>query len=87
MPLKFGITQEEIKKLEGSFEELKKRGGVRVVMHALRITADRGVEGEPEEIKKRTESFGSNTYPEKKRKRFWVFNLYFGHLFDPSVIP
>ncbi|OAE26040.1 hypothetical protein AXG93_4601s1410 [Marchantia polymorpha subsp. ruderalis] len=73
VPLKFGITQEEIKKLEGSFEELKKRGGVRVVMHALRITADRGVEGEPEEIKKRTESFGSNTYPEKKRKRFWQY--------------
>lgn len=72
--LKFGITAEEILKIDGSLEELNKLGGMKGVAHKLRVDIFDGLEGNPEELKLRSDTFGSNTYPVKKPKHFLVMS-------------
>ncbi|KAL3690214.1 hypothetical protein R1sor_016523 [Riccia sorocarpa] len=68
--LKFGITNEVLLKFDGKLEELNKHGGVDGVARALQVVAADGIEGTPEEIKIRGETFGTNTFPERERKHF-----------------
>lgn len=71
--MKFGITADEILKIDGSLEGLNKLGGLKGVAHKLRVDIVDGLEGDPDEIKVRSDTFGSNTYPVKKPKHFLEF--------------
>ncbi|CAM6129429.1 unnamed protein product [Calypogeia fissa] len=71
--LKFGITAEEILRIDGSLEELNKLGGIKGVAHRLRVDVIDGLEGNADELKLRSATFGSNTYPVKKPKHFLEF--------------
>jgi Ca2+-transporting ATPase len=70
---KFGITAEEILKIDGILDELNKHGGVKGLAHKLRVDPTNGIEGNPEELKFRTDTYGANTYPVKEQKHFLEF--------------
>lgn len=38
----------------------------------LKTNLDKGINGDEEELVKRKNAFGSNTYPKKKGRSFWV---------------
>eukprot|EP00897_Mesotaenium_endlicherianum_P000664 jgi/Mesen1/10599/ME000086S10136 len=48
-------------------------GGVAGVARALRTSPENGINGMDDDLEKRKETFGTNTYPEKPVKGFWVF--------------
>ncbi|CAM6053706.1 unnamed protein product [Sphagnum tenellum] len=55
------------------YEDLHKLGGVKGVAKALNTNLEEGVEDSPEELQKRKDAYGDNTYPRKRPKGFLTF--------------
>ena len=53
------------------------------VCRALRVNPQKGISGTPEDMKKRKEEYGSNTYPEQPQKSFFVSREL--HSFAPPI--
>lgn len=79
-------TREKLASLvqERDAESLKALNGVEGVARMLETNLDKGVEDETEEIENRKQAYGSNTYPRKPRKGFFVF--LFDAIKDPTLI-
>lgn len=43
----------------------------------LKSNPEKGVDGDETDIINRKNAFGSNTYPRKKGRNFWVSNIHF----------
>ncbi|XP_024019921.1 calcium-transporting ATPase 10, plasma membrane-type isoform X1 [Morus notabilis] len=52
---------------------LEQYGGVKGVADSLKTNIEKGIHGDDEELLKRRNAFGSNTYPRKKGRSFWMF--------------
>uniref|UniRef100_A0A6N2N0V5 Calcium-transporting ATPase n=1 Tax=Salix viminalis TaxID=40686 RepID=A0A6N2N0V5_SALVM len=71
----FGISAGKISAItrdrdHNAFEEL---GGVKGVADALKTDTEKGIYGDDTDLLKRKNAFGSNTYPQKKGRSFWMF--------------
>ncbi|KAJ6673157.1 CALCIUM-TRANSPORTING ATPASE [Salix viminalis] len=71
----FGISAGQISAItrdrdHNAFEEL---GGVKGVADALKTDTEKGIYGDDTDLLKRKNAFGSNTYPQKKGRSFWMF--------------
>ncbi|XP_065042561.1 calcium-transporting ATPase 5, plasma membrane-type-like [Musa acuminata AAA Group] len=71
----FGIGEEQLTKMtrDHDFSSLQEYGGVKGLSDLLNTNIDRGISGDDAEILHRRNIFGSNTYPRKKGRSFWVF--------------
>ncbi|XP_064949550.1 calcium-transporting ATPase 5, plasma membrane-type-like [Musa acuminata AAA Group] len=71
----FGIGEEQLTKMtrDHDFSSLQEYGGVKGLSDLLNTNIDRGINGDDAEILHRRNIFGSNTYPRKKGRSFWVF--------------
>ncbi|KAJ6296402.1 hypothetical protein OIU78_024285, partial [Salix suchowensis] len=47
--------------------------GVKGVADALKTDTEKGIYGDDTDLLKRKNAFGSNTYPQKKGRSFWMF--------------
>ncbi|CAK9225427.1 unnamed protein product [Sphagnum troendelagicum] len=74
-PEGFGVGPQTLVHLlqDREYESLQKLGGVENVATALRTNLEDGFSDTPEEIQKRKEAFGDNTYPKKQPKGFLTF--------------
>ncbi|KAB5514720.1 hypothetical protein DKX38_028626 [Salix brachista] len=71
----FGISAGQISAItrdrdHNAFEGL---GGVKGVADALKTDTEKGIYGDDTDLLKRKNAFGSNTYPQKKGRSFWMF--------------
>uniref|UniRef100_A0A7N0TGN1 Calcium-transporting ATPase n=1 Tax=Kalanchoe fedtschenkoi TaxID=63787 RepID=A0A7N0TGN1_KALFE len=71
----FGISQEELALLtrDNDISALKQLGGVKALADMLKTSIDKGISGDEDDILKRKNAYGSNTYPRKKGRSFWMF--------------
>ncbi|KAG6503735.1 calcium-transporting ATPase 5, plasma membrane-type-like [Zingiber officinale] len=71
----FGIGEEQLTKLtrDHDFSSLQEYGGVKGLANLLKTNLERGIRDDDEEIVHRRNTFGANTYPQKKGRSFWVF--------------
>ncbi|CAD5168434.1 unnamed protein product, partial [Musa acuminata subsp. malaccensis] len=71
----FGIGQEVLTKItrEHDFSALQGYGGVKGLSSLLKTNLEKGISGDEAELLRRRNYFGSNTYPRKKGRSFWVF--------------
>lgn len=71
----YDIDQEKLASMtrEHDFEALQHLGGVKALARILKTDIDKGIPGDEEDLLKRKNSFGSNTYPRKKGRGFWSF--------------
>ncbi|XP_042396200.1 calcium-transporting ATPase 5, plasma membrane-type-like isoform X2 [Zingiber officinale] len=69
------LEHEELTKMtrDRDFFALQRHGGVNGIASLLKTDLDKGISGDEAEIVHRRNSFGSNTYPEKKGRSFLVF--------------
>ncbi|XP_047330367.1 calcium-transporting ATPase 10, plasma membrane-type-like [Impatiens glandulifera] len=74
-PGQYDIDQEKLASMtrEHDFEALQHLGGVKALAQILKTDIDKGIPGDEEDLLKRKNSFGSNTYPRKKGRGFWSF--------------
>ncbi|XP_078443343.1 calcium-transporting ATPase 5, plasma membrane-type-like [Wolffia australiana] len=56
-----------------SLSALQESGGVEGLSALLRTNLETGIDGDEEDLLRRRTGFGSNTYPRKKSRSFWVF--------------
>ncbi|KAG0600760.1 hypothetical protein M758_11G058600 [Ceratodon purpureus] len=56
-----------------SLEDLQQLGGVEGLCSKLRTNGEYGLDETEEQMQKRRDEFGANTYPKKKTKGFWSF--------------
>lgn len=54
------------------FAALQNLGGVKGLAEKLKTNADKGIHDDESNILDRKNVFGSNTYPRKKGRSFWV---------------
>ncbi|CAI5499993.1 unnamed protein product [Closterium sp. Naga37s-1] len=71
----FGFSKEQLVTIneDANVEALDDIGGVPAVCRALRVDPEIGIPGDEEDMEKRKEEFGTNTYPAKPQKSFFVF--------------
>ncbi|XP_021720329.1 calcium-transporting ATPase 9, plasma membrane-type-like isoform X2 [Chenopodium quinoa] len=71
----YGIGLEQLSTMvrDNKISALDDYGGVKGLEDKLSTNLETGVSGEVDDIVKRKNSFGSNTYPTKKGKGFWSF--------------
>ncbi|XP_047322327.1 calcium-transporting ATPase 10, plasma membrane-type-like [Impatiens glandulifera] len=71
----FGIVQEKLSSItrDHDLNALEELGGVKGLAGSLKTNVDKGVSGEEDDLLKRRNAFGSNTYPRKKGRGFWRF--------------
>uniref|UniRef100_A0A803M9R6 Calcium-transporting ATPase n=1 Tax=Chenopodium quinoa TaxID=63459 RepID=A0A803M9R6_CHEQI len=71
----YGIGLEQLSTMvrDNKLSALDDYGGVKGLEDKLSTNLETGVSGEVDDIVKRKNSFGSNTYPTKKGKGFWSF--------------
>ncbi|KAJ7534349.1 hypothetical protein O6H91_13G092300 [Diphasiastrum complanatum] len=74
-PEGFGINLQELTSLHQDWDTdlLKQRGGVEGIAKRLSVDLEKGIKDDPEELERRKNAFGSNTYPKKPNKNFFVF--------------
>ncbi|KAB5551959.1 hypothetical protein DKX38_009270 [Salix brachista] len=77
----FGISQDQLSTItrDRNHHVLEENGGVKGVASALKSNTEKGIYGDDADLLKRKNAFGSNTYPQKKGRSFWVTsfaNLY-----------
>jgi Ca2+-transporting ATPase len=51
---------------------LQQYGGVKGLSNLLKSNPDKGISGDDADLLKRKNAFGTNTYPRKKGRSFWV---------------
>ncbi|WOK95006.1 calcium-transporting ATPase 8, plasma membrane-type-like [Canna indica] len=71
----FGIGEEQLTKMtrDHNFSSLEVYGGVQNLAKMLKTNLDKGIGEDDAEILRRRNVFGSNTYPQKKSRSFWMF--------------
>ncbi|XP_062165564.1 calcium-transporting ATPase 10, plasma membrane-type isoform X2 [Alnus glutinosa] len=71
----FGIGQEQITLMsrDHNVSALEIYGGVKGLVDLLKTNLEKGVQGDDTDLVKRRDAFGSNTYPRKKGRSFWMF--------------
>ncbi|KAH0634165.1 hypothetical protein KY284_036951 [Solanum tuberosum] len=74
-PFFSGIDHSSLAKLvkDKNFDELANLGGVQGVAASLKSDTTNGVSGDPEDVARRHEAFGSNTYRKAPAKSFFIF--------------
>ncbi|XP_069145003.1 putative calcium-transporting ATPase 13, plasma membrane-type [Solanum lycopersicum] len=85
-PFFSGIDQSSLAKLvkDKNFDELANLGGVQGVAASLKSDTTDGVSGDSEDVARRHEAFGSNTYRKPPTKSFFVF--VWESFKDPTII-
>ncbi|KAH0738891.1 hypothetical protein KY290_037596 [Solanum tuberosum] len=85
-PFFSGIDQSSLAKLvkDKNFDELANIGGVQGVAASLKSDTTNGVSGDSEDVARRHEAFGSNTYRKAPTKSFFVF--VWESFKDPTII-
>uniref|UniRef100_A0A2P2MNI2 Calcium-transporting ATPase 10 plasma membrane-type-like isoform X1 n=1 Tax=Rhizophora mucronata TaxID=61149 RepID=A0A2P2MNI2_RHIMU len=71
----FRITQEQLTAItrDHNLNALWENGGAKGIAEALKTNLEKGIHGDDEDLLKRRNVFGSNTYPQKKARSFWRF--------------
>ncbi|XP_047968841.1 calcium-transporting ATPase 10, plasma membrane-type-like isoform X1 [Salvia hispanica] len=71
----FGISSEELVAMsrEHDLSFLQQSGGVKGVAEKLKCNVEKGVTADEADLIERKKAFGSNTYPRKKGRSFWMF--------------
>ncbi|XP_061951139.1 calcium-transporting ATPase 8, plasma membrane-type-like isoform X1 [Populus nigra] len=71
----FGISQKQLSEItrDHNHNALVEIGGVKGVADALKTNLEKGIHGDHADLQERKNAFGSNTYPPKKGKSFWIF--------------
>ncbi|KAJ3679238.1 hypothetical protein LUZ60_017249 [Juncus effusus] len=71
----FGIGEEQITPMtrDHNYSALQEYGGVKGLANLLKSNLEMGIKGDDSDVISRRNAFGSNTYPKKKGKSFWVF--------------
>ncbi|KAL3328949.1 hypothetical protein AABB24_036190 [Solanum stoloniferum] len=85
-PFFSGIDQSSLAKLvkDKNIEELANLGGVQGVAASLKSDTTDGVSGDQEDVARRHEAFGSNTYRKPPSKSFFIF--VWESFKDPTII-
>ncbi|KAF2317223.1 hypothetical protein GH714_017992 [Hevea brasiliensis] len=71
----FGIDQDQLSTMtrDHKFDFLEQLGGVKGLSDLLKTNNEKGIYGDDADLLKRKNAFGSNTYPQKKGRTFWMF--------------
>ncbi|KAL3567065.1 hypothetical protein D5086_032480, partial [Populus alba] len=71
----FGISVGQISAITRDHDHnaLEALGGVKGVADALKTDIEKGIHEDDADLLKRKNAFGSNTYPQKKGRTFWMF--------------
>ncbi|XP_031251206.1 calcium-transporting ATPase 8, plasma membrane-type-like [Pistacia vera] len=71
----FPIGQEQLTSLtsDHNISALQQCGGVKGLSDLLKTNLEKGINGDDADLLKRKNVFGSNTYPQKKGRSFWMF--------------
>ncbi|XP_044471371.1 calcium-transporting ATPase 10, plasma membrane-type-like isoform X2 [Mangifera indica] len=71
----FPIGQEQLTSLtrDHNISALRQCGGVKGLSDLLKTNLEKGINGDDADLLKRRNVFGSNTYPKKKGRSFWMF--------------
>ncbi|KAI9191273.1 hypothetical protein LWI28_006175 [Acer negundo] len=71
----FAIGQEQLSSMtrDHDITVLQQYGGVKGLSDLLKTNLDKGISGDDADLLKRRNAFGSNTYPQKKGRSFWMF--------------
>ncbi|PON79530.1 P-type ATPase [Parasponia andersonii] len=71
----FAIRQEQLASMtrDHSLSTLQHYGGVKGIADLLKTNLEKGIHGDDEDLLERKTAFGSNTYPQKKGRSFWMF--------------
>ncbi|XAR63716.1 Calcium-transporting ATPase [Bertholletia excelsa] len=71
----YGVDQDQLASItrDHDFSALEQFGGVRGLADMLKTNLERGIHGDDDDIVKRKNTFGPNTYPKKKGRSFWSF--------------
>nr|XP_048333648.1 calcium-transporting ATPase 9, plasma membrane-type isoform X1 [Ziziphus jujuba var. spinosa] len=71
----FGIGQDQLASItrDHDFRTLQQYGGVKGIADLLKANLEKGINGGDDDLLKRRNAFGSNTYPRKKGRSFWMF--------------
>jgi len=74
-PEGFGIGPATLANLvrEHELNSLQQLGGVKEVANLLHTDLEKGINEVPEEIQRRVNAYGENSYPRKATRNFWVF--------------
>ncbi|KAK4602832.1 hypothetical protein RGQ29_011719 [Quercus rubra] len=71
----FAIGQDQLAVMSRDHDvsALQQFGGVKGLSELLKTNLEKGVKGDDADLVKRKNAFGSNTYPKKKGRSFWMF--------------
>ncbi|CAI0386329.1 unnamed protein product [Linum tenue] len=71
----FAVSQEQLTTVtrDHNITALQELGGVKGLAEALKTSPEKGILGDDSDLVKRKNVFGSNTYPQKKGRSFWMF--------------
>ncbi|GMY35290.1 calcium-transporting ATPase 8, plasma membrane-type-like isoform X2 [Fagus crenata] len=71
----FAIGQDQLAAMsrDHNVEALQQYGGVKGLSELLRTNLEKGIQVDDADLLKRKNAFGSNTYPRKKGRSFWMF--------------
>ncbi|XP_068643358.1 calcium-transporting ATPase 5, plasma membrane-type-like [Aristolochia californica] len=71
----YGIGLEQLATMtrDRDFSGLQEYGGLKGVANLLKTNLDKGIGGDESELQGRRDVFGTNTYPRKKGRSFWIF--------------
>ncbi|XP_068637422.1 calcium-transporting ATPase 5, plasma membrane-type-like [Aristolochia californica] len=71
----YGIGVEQLATMtrDRDCSALQEYGGVKGVANLLKTNLDKGIGGDEGELQGRRTAFGTNTYPRKKGRSFWIF--------------
>ncbi|KAK4757595.1 hypothetical protein SAY87_018896 [Trapa incisa] len=71
----FGISQDQLAEItkDDTSAALEEYGGVKGLSELLKTNLDKGIHGDGADLLERRNIFGSNTYPRKKGRTFWMF--------------
>ncbi|XP_043719455.1 calcium-transporting ATPase 10, plasma membrane-type-like isoform X2 [Telopea speciosissima] len=71
----YAIGQEQLNSLNRDHNSsvLQEYGGIRGLSDLLKTNLEKGINGDDNDLLSRKNAFGSNTYPRKKGRSFWMF--------------
>ncbi|KAK2640630.1 hypothetical protein Ddye_028425 [Dipteronia dyeriana] len=71
----FPIGQEQLYSMtrDHNINALEQYGGVKGLSDLLKANSDKGISGDNADLLERRNAFGSNTFPQKKGRSFWMF--------------
>ncbi|XP_054784018.1 calcium-transporting ATPase 9, plasma membrane-type-like isoform X1 [Prosopis cineraria] len=71
----FGVGLEQLASMskDQNIAALQEYGGVKGLSDLLKSDLEKGINGDDDDILKRKVTFGTNTYPKKKGRTFWMF--------------